>query len=157
MFTTFELAQHPEIQAKLHAELEAAFPDPDLPLDFESLEKLPYLDGVCREGLRLHTSIPSYLERLAPETGLQVSGVSIPPGTVVGMQAYTNHRDPNVFPDPLKFAPERWIQATDAMRTNFFPFSSGPRSCIGLKYVLLIWPFLALPHPTTKLSLRCHF
>ena len=133
MFTSYELATHPELQAKLHKELVEAFPDSSKPLDIETLEKLPFLDGVCREGLRIHAPIPSFLETIAPEDGLQICGYSIPKGTIVGMQAYTNHRDPNVFPEPEDFVPERWLEPTVAMKLNFLPFSTGPRACIGLK------------------------
>ena len=133
MFTTWELASHPEIQDKLHRELVEAFPDPTETLDLENLEKLPFLDGVCREGLRLHAPIPSYLERIAPPGGLDIAGSHIPEGSIVGMQAYTNHRNGDAYPDPDRFVPERWFEPTVAMKLNFLPFSVGPRACIGLK------------------------
>ena len=133
MFTSWELATRPEVQRRLHQELVEAFPDPTQPLDLERLEKLPFLDGVCREGLRLHAPIPSYLERIAPADGLEIDGHGIPPGTIVGMQAYTNHRDGQVYVNPDNFVPERWYEPTAAMKLNFLPFSAGPRACIGLK------------------------
>ncbi|KAK6365272.1 hypothetical protein LTS17_011505 [Exophiala oligosperma] len=133
MFTTWELSRHPEIQEKLHLELAEEFPDPTEPLNVERLEKLPYLDGVCREGLRLHAPIPAYLERVAGEGGLDIAGSHIRQGTIVGMQAYTNHRNESVYPDPESFVPERWFDPTPAMKVNFLPFSAGPRACIGLK------------------------
>lgn len=133
MFASYELATHPEIQAKLHEELATAFPDSEKPLDIETLEKLPFLDGVCREALRIHAPIPSFLERIAPEAGLTICDYLIPGGTIIGMQAYTNHRDPAVFLEPEQFAPERWLQPTAEMKTNFLPFSAGPRACVGLK------------------------
>ncbi|KAK4949912.1 hypothetical protein LTR10_011754 [Elasticomyces elasticus] len=132
MFASYELATRPDVQKKLHSELAEAFPDPSEPLTFAKLSQLPYLDGVCREALRIHAPIPSYLERLAPEGGLTIANTFIPEGTIVGMQAYTNHRDPNVYPDPLGFSPERWFDPTPEMKLNFLPFSAGPRSCIGM-------------------------
>lgn len=135
MFTTWELAQHPHIQEQLHEELVAAFPDPGQPLDIETLETLPMLNGVINEGLRKHAPIPSFLERVAPPSGLEIAGFQIPEGTIVGMQAYTNHRDPEIFPEPEAFIPQRWFKTTHAMKANFLPFSAGPRACIGLKYV----------------------
>ena len=133
MFTSYELASHAEIQAKLHKELCEAFPDPNEPISFEKLEKLPYLDGVCREGLRIHAPIPSFLERVAPEGGLNICNYSIPAGTIIGMQGYTNHRNEQVYPDAESFRPERWFEPTAAMKLNFLPFSAGPRACIGMK------------------------
>lgn len=133
MFASYELARHPEIQAALHKELVTAFPDPDKPLEFSVLEKLPILDGVCREALRIHAPIPSYLERVVPSDGFQIEGYSIPRGTIIGMQAYTNHRNPQVYPQPEEFIPDRWFEPTEEMKVNFLPFSAGPRACIGLK------------------------
>lgn len=133
MFASYELARNPEVQAELHRELVAAFPNPEKPLDFVVLEKLPILDGVCREALRIHAPIPSYLERVIAENGLQIEGYNIPKGTVTGMQAYTNHRDPHVYPQPDEFIPHRWFEPTEEMKANFLPFSAGPRACIGLK------------------------
>ena len=133
MFITWELALRPDVQEKLHQELVDAFPDPKTALDLEALEKLPFLDGVCHEGLRLHAPIPSFLERIAPPGGLEISGHFIPAGSIVGMQAYTNHRNDDVYPDSENFIPERWFEPTAAMKLNFLPFSAGPRACIGLK------------------------
>ncbi len=133
MFTSLELAFHPDIQAQLRKELCEAFPDPEEPLSLEKLEKLSYLDGICKEGLRLHAPIPSYLPRIAPVGGLNICGYSIPAGTIVGMQGYTNHRNEDIYPDPQAFVPERWLEPTAAMKLNFLPFSTGPRACIGLK------------------------
>jgi cytochrome P450 len=133
MFTSYELALHSEIQAKLHAELCEAFPDPKEALSFEKLEKLPYLDGVCKEGLRIHAPIPSFLERIAPEGGLNICGYPIPAGTIVGMQGYTNHRNEHVYPNAEAFMPERWFEPTAEMKLNFLAFSTGPRACIGMK------------------------
>lgn len=109
MFASYELARNPEIQAALHKELVEAFPDPDKPMEFAVLEKLPILDSVCREALRIHAPIPSYLERVVPENGFQIEGYAIPKGTIIGMQAYTNHRNPDIYPEPERFFPERWF------------------------------------------------
>ena len=130
MFITYELALHPEIQSKLRNELFEAFPGPVEPLSFENLEKLPLLDGVCKEGLRIHAPIPSFLERVAPKGGFNICGYSIPAGTVIGMQAYTNHRNEQVYPNAAIFLPERWSEATAEMKLNFLPFSSGPRAVL---------------------------
>ena len=133
MFATWELAQHPENQAKLRRELCEAFPDPLEPLSFEKLEKPPYLDCVCQEGLLIPGATPSFLGRIGPEGGLNICGYSVPAGTTIGMQGYTNHRNEQVYPNAEAFLPERWFDPTPEMKLNFLPFSSGPRACIGLK------------------------
>ncbi|KAF9884699.1 hypothetical protein FE257_001328 [Aspergillus nanangensis] len=154
MFACFELACRPEVQKALQQELHDAFPDPTEPLLLEKLERLPYLDGVCREGLRLHAPIPSYLERVAPPGGLEISGCFIPAGTKVGMQSYTNHRNPTVYPQPEEFIPDRWNGPTPEMKLNFLPFSAGPRACIGLNLANMQLR-IHLGHIFRKYSVHC--
>ena len=48
------------------------------------------------------------------------------------MQAWTTHRDPDAFPDPDKFMPERWFKATESMNELYMPFSKGTRACLGI-------------------------
>ena len=63
----------------------------------------------------MHGAVSSLLERVVPERndgdGFDLMGFSIPPGTVVGTQAWSMHRDPDVFPNPDFFCPERWLPA----------------------------------------------
>ena len=63
-----------------------------------------------------------------------------PPQTLVASAAHLYHRDPNVFPDPESFRPERWLvgdQELSEMEKNMMPFSRGSRKCPGQKYVSL--------------------
>lgn len=100
-----------------------------------ALEKLPYLDAVIHEAMRWRPPVPMTLFRVVPPTGALISGYAIPPRTTVGCQAYSLHRVEAVFPDPDVFDPARWMtdNATQlaAMRTHFWPFSSGGRMCLG--------------------------
>lgn len=73
----------------------------------EGLEQSKYLDGVCKEGLRRHPTVPAMLERVSPPGGMVLCGKTIPAGTVVAMQAYSQHLDAEVYPDPTAFKPER--------------------------------------------------
>ena len=107
----------------------------------ESLNCLPYLDAVIKEGTRLHPSVGLLLERHVPSNGAQICGRHIPAGTVVGINAWVVHRDPAVFPKPDKFEPERWINSPEEhlkeMNRAYFAFGAGSRTCIG-KYIALI-------------------
>ena len=72
--------------------------------------------------------------RVSPKLPLQFKEWVIPPGVAVGMSAYYQHRDPNIFPQPDKFVPERWLKdVTPAMKKNYIPFSKGSRHCLGMK------------------------
>lgn len=60
--------------------------------------------------------------------------------TIVSMQCYTTHRDPEAFPNPDTFMPERWLcdgGATEAMKTLFLPFSRGTRACLGKNLAMM--------------------
>lgn len=95
---------------------------------------LPYLDAVVHEGLRCFPAIPMSLPRLAPPGGAVVDGVPVPAGTVVSCQAYSVQRlDGDVFPEPDRFDPARWMQPEgDAERKrHLFAFSHGGRGCVG--------------------------
>ena len=101
---------------------------------------LPFLRAVIKEGLRLGMANPTRLTRVVPASGsgLRVGDIVIPPGSVVGCAAYTLHHDPEVFPEPFLFRPERWLgDGTDGglrrsgMERSLIPFGAGLRACIG--------------------------
>jgi cytochrome P450 len=101
----------------------------------EVADRLPYLDAVLKETLRLYAPLPASEPRSMP-IDTTIDGYLIPAGTVVSMSPYTLHRNPDVFPEPLNFNPERWLgQCGDLaeMKKWFWAFSSGGRMCIGLQ------------------------
>lgn len=91
---------------------------------------LPYLAGVVKESLRLSMATPTRLPRKVPSGGFNACGVSIPAGTSVGIGAYSLHLNPDVFPNPHEFMPERWLDTTPEMLRDSFSFGSGLRQCI---------------------------
>ena len=101
----------------------------------EAADKLTYLDAVIKETLRLYAPLPASEPRSLPVDTI-IDGYSIPAGTVVSMSPYTLHRNAEVFPEPLRFRPERWLgQCGDLveMKKWFWAFSSGGRMCIGMQ------------------------
>ncbi|KAI0593108.1 cytochrome P450 [Biscogniauxia sp. FL1348] len=96
------------------------------------LEKVSYLKACIREGLRL-SGLVGNIARCSPDVALQYKEWTIPKHTPVGMSIYAMHTDPEVFPEPLKFLPERWLgDYNPLMNRNFVPFTKGSRSCIGI-------------------------
>lgn len=94
-------------------------------------QSLPYLSGVVKEGLRMSMANPTQLRRVVSSTGLQVPGLPfIPAGTSVGLSPYTLHFNPEVFPNPHEFQPERWAEPTEKMLRDSVPFGLGSRQCI---------------------------
>ncbi|KAI9674803.1 MAG: hypothetical protein M1817_001707 [Caeruleum heppii] len=131
-FLTFEIARRPDIQSNLFAELKERIPDPDTFPDYAEVETFPYLDCVVQEGLRVYATIPSHLERVVPAGGTKLHGYDIPAGTVVGTQAYSLHRNEEVFPRSHHFDPDRWLHATPEMKKSLSPWGFGSRICMGM-------------------------
>jgi len=97
-YLVWAVLKQPSLQAQLEEEV-AQLSDR---LEMAALETTPILNSVIEETLRLYGAAPSALPRIVPSRGLSVNGYHIPAGVEVSTQAYTNHRDPNVFPDPLQ-------------------------------------------------------
>ncbi|KAL5360573.1 cytochrome P450 [Aspergillus floccosus] len=128
-FLMWELSQpqNLRIQDRLYEELRNT--PSDTPLD-----KLPYLDAVIKEGLRCFPPIPMSFPRYVPAGGRTIDGYFLPEDTIVGCQPYTvHHLHEDVFPDPDRFYPERWLEEKGATERNrlFFAFSTGGRGCTG--------------------------
>jgi cytochrome P450 len=99
--------------------------------------KLPYLDAVIKETLRLYAPLPASEPRSLPVDTV-IDGYKIPANTTVSMSPYSLHRNADVFPDSLVFNPERWLgdsKDVAEMKKWFWAFSSGGRMCIGIQYV----------------------
>ena len=103
---------------------------------------LPYLSAVIQESLRLHPAVGLPLERIVPAQGLQLNDIFIPAGTIVGATAWAIHSKEAIFgTDPHRFRPERWLEVSEAKRTEMnnalFSFGMGARTCIGKNISLL--------------------
>ncbi|KAF2025813.1 cytochrome P450 [Setomelanomma holmii] len=136
-YLTWAVLQRPQLQAALETEVAGLgenFTENDL-------INLPLLNATIEETLRLYGAAPSSLPRVVPQGGTHFVGHYIPQGVTVDTQAYTFHRDPQIWSDPLTFNPQRWISSKEghiaealspAAKTAFHPFGVGARSCIGI-------------------------
>ena len=139
----YYLLKSPKAYKRLVKELDEA--KLSEPIAYRSTENLPYFNAVVKESMRLHPGIGVLLERVVPEGGLALphDGSTIPPGTIVGLNPWVIHRDPEVFgADADAFVPERWLQRegesaeefearSKAMRESDLTFGAGNRVCIG--------------------------
>ncbi|MDQ3805608.1 MAG: cytochrome P450 [Acidobacteriota bacterium] len=126
----YMLAQHPEVERRLHEELDAALAEGRAP-SAEDAPALRYTDMIVAETMRLFP--PAWtLGRLAIADH-EAAGYHIPRGSLVLASQYVCHRDPRHFPDPERFDPERFTPGAKAARPQFsyFPFGGGVRRCIG--------------------------
>jgi cytochrome P450 len=97
-YLVWAVLKQPSLQQRLEAEVGGLNPD----FSDDDLEKLPLLNSVIDETLRLYGAAPGTLPRAVPEGGVTLGGHFIPAHTVVCTQAFTLHRDPRIFPDPLR-------------------------------------------------------
>ncbi|RDB30539.1 hypothetical protein Hypma_007214 [Hypsizygus marmoreus] len=131
---TFHALSDGEVLAKLVGELKEAWPDKDTHVGYAMLEKLPYLTAFIKESLRVSHGVITPLARVVPEATC-IAGLNIPAGTIVSTGSTFMHNDPNVFSDPMRFNPDRWLKSEDGnireLESQFVPFSRGPRMCLG--------------------------
>jgi cytochrome P450 len=132
--TSFHILANPEILRKLKEELVSVMPsDGSLP-PISKLEQLPYLSAVVSEGFRRSYGVVQRLPRVSPDAPLAYKDWVIPPGTPVGMTSIFMHDNPQNFPNPEVFNPDRWLKADDERRLSKYlvNFSKGTRSCLGI-------------------------
>ncbi|KAI1082173.1 cytochrome P450 alkane hydroxylase [Whalleya microplaca] len=147
-WTFFHLVRHPHVLKKLRDEL-AQLPADDK-VDRASIRRLPYLNNVMKEILRLYPSVPINYRVAAQTTVLPTGGgkertspVLIPKGTAVAYSVYAMHRRPDLYGiDAELFRPERWdedlpmYRDATLQRWGYLPFNEGPRVCIGMDFAL---------------------
>ncbi len=134
-WTWYLLAQHPDIEAKLHHELDSVLDGQ--PPTLIDLDRLPYTEKVLKESMRLYP--PAWgISREAIED-VEIGGYPVAKGTIVGMLTYFTHHDPRWFPDPERFDPERFTPENEAKlpRYAYLPFGGGPRICVGNAFAMM--------------------
>lgn len=133
----FLLGLHPEIQAKVHDELDSVFGNLDRPVTTEDLRELKYLENCIKESLRIFPSVPFFGRETMEE--MVIGNFVIPANTPVTIMTYRLHRDPKYFQNPEIFNPDRFLPENSKGRHPFayVPFSAGPRNCIGQKFAMM--------------------
>ncbi|MGK5636751.1 cytochrome P450 [Streptomyces sp. URMC 126] len=130
------LGGHPEVARRLRAEVDAVLGTAPA-ATLAHLPDLRLTAAVVNEALRLYP--PAWILTRTTTDDTSLGGHTFPAGTTVVYSAYLLHRRPDLFPDPDRFDPDRWIAAPGAPappRTAFLPFGSGPRKCIGDVFAL---------------------
>ncbi|KXN82241.1 Trichodiene oxygenase [Leucoagaricus sp. SymC.cos] len=128
----FHVLRLPDVHSKLVKEIMEAWPEREFHTGVQTLEKLPYLTAVIKESLRFGHGVVSPLPRVV-HGDILVGGRLVPAGTVVSMGQTFMHRNPDIFVNPMKFDPERWLSPQSRELDNHLvPFSKGPRMCLGI-------------------------
>nr|QUN00500.1 cytochrome P450 76A84 [Tripterygium wilfordii] len=128
-----ELLLNPESMTKAKAELNRVV-GPNRKLEESDIEHLPYLQAVVKENLRLHPPIPFLVPRKATQD-TTFMGYHIPKNTQVFVDVWAIGRDPDVWDDPSRFKPERFIGSKldfKGQNYEYLPFGAGRRMCAGV-------------------------
>ncbi|XP_056638463.1 probable cytochrome P450 6a13 [Diorhabda sublineata] len=135
-FALLELAMNQDIQEKLRKEILEVLKKYDGDITYEGVQEMQYLDQALQETLRKYPPIP-LLPRICTKTyKIPNSDVLIEKGTIVKLAVEALQNDPEIYPSPEKFDPDRWSPENSADRSNFafLSFGEGPRLCIGMRF-----------------------
>lgn len=129
-WTWYLLSQSPEVEARLHAEVDRLGHAPGL----ADLPALSCVEQVVTESMRLYP--PAWLIGRRALEPYQLDEYTVPKGAIIITSPYITHRDPTRFPEPERFNPDRWTPEFKASLPPFayFPFGGGTRRCIGEQF-----------------------
>ncbi|XP_046601987.1 uncharacterized protein LOC107221305 [Neodiprion lecontei] len=159
----YEMAMNPDIQEKLSREINIVLEKVG-GLTYDAIAEMPYLDKVVSETLRKYPSFPILNRECNREVELPETGFVVPTGTPIVFPVMGIHWNPDIYPDPEKFDPERFSEENIAKRHRYayLPFGEGPRNCIGMRFglfqtkislITLLSKYRFKPAPETKVPL----
>jgi cytochrome P450 len=130
-WTWYLLAQHPEVERQLHAELDGVLARGTRLPTVEDLPRLRYTEMIVSESMRLYP--PAWVVGRLAIKDYEARGYVVPAGSLVLVSQYVMHRDARFFTDPERFDPARWTpEAKESRPTySYFPFGGGARRCVG--------------------------
>ena len=133
-WTLYLIGRHPEVQKKLHTEIDNASVSENL---LDKIRNMKYLEYVIKESLRLYPPVPFYARVLDKDT--LIDGQLFPKGATVSIDVISIHTNPEDWDDPMSFNPDRFGEEKFYKRKpyTYLPFSAGPRNCIGQKFAML--------------------
>jgi cytochrome P450 len=134
-WTLYLLARHPHVEDALRAEFDRVLGG-RVP-EAGDLVRLDLAKRVVQETMRLYPPLWGFARQaVGPDV---LGGFEIPAGTFISLIPYLTHRDPRLWPDPLRFDPDRFAPEAVRERPRFayVPFSAGPRQCIGNEFALM--------------------
>jgi cytochrome P450 len=138
-YCTYCLALNPDCQEQLHDEIEQTLSSNQGQIDYDIVSKMAYLDAVISETLRLYNPVLRMERQASEDYILGNTDIVIKKGMIVGIPVWALHHDPQYYPEPYAFKPERF-SAENRERIvpyTYLPFGAGPRNCIGTRFALL--------------------
>ncbi|XP_015522048.2 uncharacterized protein LOC107225926 [Neodiprion lecontei] len=134
----YELALHQDIQDKVAEEANRVLGEFG-GMSYNGVKEMRYLYKVVSETLRKYPAVPILNRECTAEIDLPETGLHVEKGTAIIVPVYGLHNDPEIYPDPEKFDPERFTEEKIASRHPYayLPFGEGPRNCIGMRFGLV--------------------
>ncbi|MFT7643713.1 MAG: cytochrome P450, partial [Pirellulaceae bacterium] len=132
----YELHQHPEIEKRLHNEIDEVVGN--RPVTLVDVPRLKYAKMIIDETLRLHP--PFWFENRNAMEDVELGGAVVPKGAMVAFSRYSLHRHPDFWKDPEQFNPARFEPDNEENKRSTYahvPFGGGPRICIGINFAVL--------------------
>lgn len=134
-YCLYELSIHPEIQEKVRNEIEIVIKKHG-DITYESLNDMTYLHKCVSETLRKYPPLSTLHRVCTKDIDLPTTNLHVNKGIDIVIPVLGIHRDPEIYPDPLKFDPERFTEENIVARHpySYLPFGMGPRICIGMRF-----------------------
>ncbi|XP_044261525.1 probable cytochrome P450 6a23 [Tribolium madens] len=138
-FALYELSKNQELQEKVRTEIETVLAKYDGKITYEAIQDMKYMNQVLNETLRKYPPLPFITRQCVKDYKIPDQDIIIENGTRVIIPILGIHYDPEYYPNPDKFDPERFSEENVKNRHNYahIPFGEGPRICIGLRFGLM--------------------
>ncbi|KAK1122061.1 hypothetical protein K0M31_009905 [Melipona bicolor] len=132
----YELAQHQDVQDKLRQEIRDTYKKNGGTLTYADIKEMKYMDKVFKETLRKYPVLAMLTRQAMENYTFKGTKITIPKGMKIGVPVYGIQADPDIYPEPEKFDPERFEDDAVVARhpMSFLPFGDGPRNCIGGRF-----------------------
>ncbi|XP_053695594.1 probable cytochrome P450 6a14 [Sabethes cyaneus] len=137
-FCLYELALRPELQEKARKDVLEAIRKHGS-ITYEAIQDMKYVDYCLSESLRMYPPVSNLLRSVTKPYKVPGSNVTLEQGSTVIVPLYAIHHDPDYFPNPEQFDPDRFTPEQTAKRNPYcyMPFGEGPRNCIGMRFGLM--------------------
>ncbi|RZC38629.1 cytochrome P450 6a14 [Asbolus verrucosus] len=138
-FTLYELSLNQELQDKLRREINEVLEKHNNQISYDAIMEMTYMDKVINETLRKYPPVPLLNRQCTKSYDVANTNLHIEKGTMVVIPILGLQNDPEYYPDPAKYDPERFNDENKNARPAFtwMPFGEGPRICIGLRFGML--------------------
>jgi cytochrome P450 family 6 len=137
-FAMYELAKNQLIQEKVREEIKEVLNSTGGEILYDNIKKMSYLEKIFQETLRKYPPVTFLMRKPLRNYTFEGTKIDLKEGQTVIIPIYGIHYDPNIYPDPEVFDPERFSTENIQQRNSMFhlPFGDGPRNCIGARFAI---------------------